>query len=381
MYFDNAATTFPKPEPVYAAADAFFRTGAANPGRSSHRMAVGADVIIARARHSLARLLNVHRPERLVWTANGTEALNLALKGLLRPGDHAVTTALEHNAVARPLRALERQGLRLDRVPCPDGVFHLSSFLEAIRPETRLVAMTHVSNVTGAVLPIQEAAARCGEWGIPLLVDAAQSAGLLPLDAAELEGTRSCRVLLAMPGHKGLLGPPGTGALYVSEGLELVPLREGGTGSLSERDEQPETLPDRLESGTLNSVGIVGLGAAVEWLLQTGRETLHRKERALVAGLWEGLAGCPGVTLYGPPPGPERGSVVSFNLEGWEPTDLAQVLDESFDVQCRPGLHCAPWAHQSLGTLPGGTVRLSPGFFNTEAEVEAVVRAIRKVAG
>jgi cysteine desulfurase / selenocysteine lyase len=378
IYLDNAATTFPKPEAVYRAMDSFMRTAAANPGRSGHGMALQADVVVARARQALARLLNAPAPERIVWTANCTEALNLALKGLLRPGDTVVTTALEHNAVARPLRALERQrGIRLVRVPCPGGVPDLDALLEAVRPGTRLVVMVHVSNVSGAALPVAEVGERCRQVGARFLVDAAQSAGSLPLDVRAMGID-----LLAVPGHKGLFGPPGTGALYVGEGVELEPLKEGGTGSASERDEQPAELPQRYESGTLNSVGIAGLGAGVEWLLETGREAVRRRETALTERLWNGLAELPGVTLYGPPADGRddaRGAAMSLNLEGWDPTDAAQVLDESFGIQCRPGLHCAPWAHRSLGTFPAGTLRLSPGYFNTEEEMDAAVGAVREL--
>ncbi len=377
MYLDNAATTFPKPEPVYAAMDAFLRSSAANPGRSGHAMAVRADAALARARHALARLLNAPHPERVVWTHNCTESLNLALKGLLSPGDHVVTTELEHNAMARPLRALERaRGVRVTRVPCPGGLVELSALQEAVTPETRLVAMTHVSNVTGTVLPVAEMGEFCRRRGVPLLVDAAQSAGARPLDVQAMNIS-----LCAMPGHKGLFGPPGTGALYLEAGIELHPLKEGGTGSGSEHDEQPTGMPDRYESGTLNSVGIVGVGAGVEWILETGQETISRKEEALTAALWEGLSGIPGVTLYGPPPTVDRGAVVSLTLEGWDPAEAGQVLDQSFGVQCRPGLHCSPWAHRALGTFPTGTIRLSPGFFNTESEIEDVVRAIREMSG
>jgi cysteine desulfurase / selenocysteine lyase len=376
MYFDNAATSFPKPEPVYRAMDQFLRTAGANPGRSAHRMAVRAEATIARARQRLAQLLNVPNPGRLVWTSNCTEALNLALHGLLRPGDHVVTTQLEHNSVARPLRALERRGVEVTRVLCPGGRFDPAVFLSGIRPDTRLAVLLHASNVTGEVLPVAEMGAACRKHGVLLLIDAAQSAGVLPLDVRAIGGNAG-GVLVAMPGHKSLLGPPGTGALYVPEDVDLEPLKQGGTGSVSEQDEQPEILPDRYESGTQNTVGVAGLGAGVEWILETGRETIHRCEQALVRQLWDGLAEIRGVTLYGPPPSSERASIVSFNLEGWEPSDAALVLDENFDIQCRPGLHCAPWAHRSLGTYPGGTVRLSPGYFNREEEVEAVVEAIR----
>ena len=376
MYFDNAATSFPKPECVYQALDQFARTSAANPGRSGHRMAVAADRAIAAARQRLATLLNAPDPRRIVWTSNCTGALNQALKGLVRSGDHLVTTQLEHNSVARPLRVLERRGAEVTRVPCPEGRFDPALFVAALRPDTRLAVLTHASNVTGEVLPIGEIAVECRRLGVRVLVDAAQTAGVFPLDVRALGVD-----LLAMPGHKSLFGPPGTGALYVAEGVELEPLTEGGTGSQSEFDEQPDRLPDRFEAGTLNSVGIAGLGAAVEWLLATGTETIRAHEEVLLARLWHGLREIPGVTLYGPPPGPQRAAVLSFNLDGWEPTDLAGVLDQSFDVQCRPGLHCAPWAHRSLGTFPSGTIRLSPGYFNTEGEVEEVVSAVRASAG
>jgi cysteine desulfurase family protein len=376
MYFDNAATSFPKPEAVYQTADRFFRTSAANPGRSGHRMAIEAERVIAQARHRLARLLNVPHPERLVWTSSCTEGLNLALKGLLRPGDRVVTTALEHNAVARPLRTLEKAGVDVVRVPCPSGRFELAGFRDSITPGTRLVAAVHASNVTGEVLPAEEIGARCQEVGATFVLDAAQTAGTLPLDLRGIGAD-----LVAMPAHKGLLGPPGLGVLYIREGIDLPPWREGGTGSQSERDEQPEALPDRFESGTLNSVGIAGLEAALGWLLETGIEAVHRKEQELVRQLWFGLAEVPGITLYGPAPKEERAAVVSFNLENWEPTDAALVLDEQFDLQCRPGLHCAPWAHQSLGTFPRGTIRFSPGYFNTDGEVARAVAAVRRLAG
>lgn len=375
MYFDNAATTYPKPECVYQTLDRFMRTAAANPGRSGHRMAVAADQAIAGARQRLARLLNAPDPRQIIWTANCTGALNLALKGLLQPGDHVVTTQLEHNSVARPLRSLEQKGVRVSRVPYANGRFDLSAFLAELRPETRLVALTHASNVTGEVLPVAEVAAECRRRGVLVLVDVAQTAGVLPIDV------RGWGLdLVAMPGHKSLFGPPGTGALYVREGIQLTTLTEGGTGSQSELDEQPERMPEGFEAGTLNSAGIAALGAAVEWIQTTGLEAIREREEALVARLWSGLSEIEGVRLYGPPPGPERVSVVSFNLDGWEPTDAAAVLDESFDIQCRPGLHCAPWAHRSLGTYPSGTVRFSPGYFNTPEEIDASIEAVRQLA-
>jgi cysteine desulfurase/selenocysteine lyase len=376
MYFDNAATSYPKPDSVYETLDTFLRTAGANPGRSGHRMAVAADRAIAGARQRLARLINAPDPRRIIWTSNCTGALNLALKGFLAADDHVVTTQLEHNSVRRPLRALELQGVGVTRVDCPGGALEPAAVIEALRPETRLVALVHASNVTGAVLPVGEIAAECRKRGVRVLLDAAQTAGAYPLDVRDLGVD-----MVAMPGHKSLLGPPGTGALYVGAEIELRPLMEGGTGTDSDLDAQPDRLPDRLEAGTLNTVGIAGLGAAVEWIEATGVETIRRHESALLQVIWEGVAGIPGVTLYGPLPGAGRVGVLSFNLGGWEPTDLAAVLDEHFDVQCRAGLHCAPGAHQAIGTFPSGTVRLSPGYFNTTAEAESVVAAVRELGG
>lgn len=376
MYFDNAATSFPKPECVYQTLEAFLRTSGANPGRSGHHLAVAADRAISDARQRLSRLLNAPDPRRLIWTSNCTASLNLALKGLLRAGDHVVTTQLEHNSVNRPLRSLEKQGVAVTRVPCPGGVFDPAAYLAAITSQTRLAVLTHASNVTGAVLPVAEIAAECRTRGVRVLVDAAQTAGVLELDVRAMGID-----MLAMPGHKGLYGPPGTGALYIGEGVELTPLLEGGTGTESESDEPPERLPERFEAGTLNSVGIAALGAAVEWIAATGVSEIARHEAGLAERLWDGLSEVAGVKLYGPAPGAPRVGVVSFTLAGWEPTDTAVVLDESFDIQCRPGLHCAPGAHRALGTFPGGTVRLSPGYFNTLDEAGAVIAAVRELAG
>jgi selenocysteine lyase/cysteine desulfurase len=287
-----------------------------------------------------------------------------------------VTTQLEHNSVNRPLRSLEKQGVTVSRIPCPNGVFDPAAFLAAVHRETRLAVLTHASNVTGAVLPVAEIAAECRKRGVRVLVDAAQTAGALELDVRAMGVD-----LLAMPGHKGLYGPPGTGALYIAEGVELMPLLEGGTGTDSESEEAPEKLPERFEAGTLNSAGIAALGAAVEWLAATGVSEIAGHEAALSERLWRGLSEVEGVQLHGPSPGAPRVGVVSFTLAGWEPTDAAAVLDESFDIQCRPGLHCAPGAHRALGTFPGGTVRMSPGYFNTLDEVDAVIAAVRELAG
>jgi cysteine desulfurase family protein len=376
VYLDNAATSYPKPEAVYQAMDRFLREAGANPGRSAHRMSVEAASVIAQVRRQVARFFNAPSPERVAFTLNATDALNLALKGALKPGDHVVTTSMEHNSVIRPLRALEARGVAVTVVPAsPEGRVAVEDLAAAITPATRLVVMTHASNVTGTLQPVSRVGALCRERGVLLLLDAAQTAGVYPVDMESMGID-----LLAFPGHKGLFGPPGTGGLIVGEGVLLETWREGGTGSQSESEQQPVCMPDRLEAGTLNSVGLAGLGAGLRFIEETGRQSIEEHEQALVRQLLQGLAKIPTAALYGPPPGAERASVVSLNLAGWEPQEAAAVLDAAFDIQCRAGLHCASLAHRTLGTFPAGTIRFSPGFFNTPAEIDAVVDAVRQLA-
>lgn len=376
IYFDNSATSFPNPEIVYRTMDDFMRREAGNPGRSGHKLAVSASLALTRTRLHLARLFHVADADRIVFTLNATDALNLALKGFLREGDHVVTTSMEHNSVVRPLAALRRLGVRHTRVPCDvTGLVDVADIAAAVESRTRMIVMSHASNVVGTVQPIATVGRLARERGLIFLVDAAQSAGVLPIDVeADMID------LLAFPGHKSLYGPTGTGGLYVGPRVSLTPQREGGTGSESEQEDQPERLPDRFESGTQNTVGIAGLGAGVEYVLAEGLERIAAHERALTQRLLDGLAQIPGVALYGSQDASRRTAAVSFNLAGWEPVDLGAVLDQSFDIAVRPGLHCAPAAHQTIGTFPQGTVRLSPGYFNTPAEVDFVLEAIAKLS-
>ena len=372
-YFDNAATTFPKPESVYRAMDEFMRERAGNPGRGAHRLSLAASEVVDDTRQLLARLFHAPDPNRVIFTANTTDALNVALHGLLQPGDHVVTTTMEHNAVVRPLRALQRQGVRVTRVPCaPDGSLDPDQVIGAMGTDTRLVVMIHASNVTGTILPVEAIGARVRERGAFLLVDAAQSAGVLPIDVQAMNVD-----MLAFPGHKGLFGPPGTGGLVIGQRVKLRPMRQGGTGTRSEDEDQPSGLPEGLETGTLNSVGIAGLGAGVRFILEEGIERICAHETMLVRILLDGLRAIPGVTIYGPANSNRRVGVVSIRMEHWEPMDLGVALDQEFDISVRTGLHCAPLAHHTIGTLPTGTVRLAPGYFTTFEDIDRVIDALR----
>jgi len=377
IYLDNAATSYPKPEAVYRAVDWCLREVGANAGRGGYRRALEADEIVYRARSALTRLFNVRDASRIVFTANATEALNLAIKGWLRPGDHVVSSSVEHNAVWRCLKTLERDlGVELAVVRCaPDGTLDPKAVEEALRPHTRLIVLTHASNVTGAILPVAEVGEIARRHGVPFLVDAAQTAGVLPLDV-ERDGID----FLAFTGHKGLFGPFGTGGLYLREGFEPRPLKEGGTGSKSRLPYQPAVLPDRYEAGTLNVCGLAGLAAGVEFILDQGVEKIRKKEKALTAYALEILAGTEGVEVYGPRDAERQVGVISFNLAGVEGAEVAYVLDEVYGIMVRVGLHCAPLAHETIGTLERGTVRVSLGYFNTFEELDCLGEALRAIS-
>ncbi len=378
IYLDNAATSFPKPPGVAQAMSDFLATQAGNPGRSGHALAVAAQRVVSDTRRLLAALLGVADPARIVFTLNATDALNLALWGLLRPGDRVVTTELEHNALVRPLVALAERGVATARVRCSrDGTLDLDDLARALRAgPTRLVAMIHASNVAGTILPAREAASLAHAHGALFLLDAAQTAGTLPIDVAQMGVD-----LLAFPGHKGLLGPTGTGGLYVAPGVKLAPVRQGGTGIRSDDERQPEELPEGLEAGTLNTVGLAGLGAAVAYLRDRGVEAVRAHEAALAARLLAGLGEIRAVRIRGPRDPLRQVGTVSLTIDGWEPVDAAAALDGSFGVAVRAGLHCAPLAHRTLGTHPAGTVRVSVGCFTSDAEVDGAIAAIRALAG
>ncbi|HZD60464.1 MAG TPA: aminotransferase class V-fold PLP-dependent enzyme [Anaerolineae bacterium] len=376
IYLDNASTSYPKPESVTRAVATCMLEKGANPGRGSHRMAVDAAMLIAETRELLASLINAGRPIDIAFTCNCTEATNTALKGLLRPGDHVITTSIEHNAVTRPLKVLERSGVMVDKVYVDmRGNINVGDFEALIAPNTRLITVIGASNVNGAILPLKEIGSIAKKHGVLFMVDAAQLIGHYGIDVRDIEID-----VLAFSGHKALLGPQGTGALYIRPGVELIEMIQGGTGSTSESLDQPRIRPDRYESGTPNTPGIAGLGAAVKFLQETTIERISEEERGLVRMLIDGLSSIDGVTLYGPPAGVERVPVVPFNIDGVASSEVSYVLDRQFGIASRSGLQCAGDAHRSFGTLESGMVRLSPSFFNSPEDIEKTLEAVSAIA-
>lgn len=377
VYFDNAATSYPKPETVYQAMDAFMREVGGSPGRSTHRRGRETSRLVGETRAALARLFNVAQPEQIVFTANATEALNLALKGLLQDNTHVITTSIEHNSVIRPLARLRERGVQVTIIPCDaTGLVDPERIRQSIRTNTVLIAVNHASNVTGTIQPLDAIGRIAREHGIRFLVDAAQTSGTVPIDVEHLQID-----LLAFSGHKGLFGPQGTGGLYIRPGIDLIPLKEGGTGRKSEEETQPDLMPDKYESGTPNAVGIVGLGCGVQFVNQIGVTRIQQHEQALTHHLIEGLSAIKGITLYGLSKAEQRTAVVSFNLRGQSPTEVGFLLDAVYGIMARAGLHCAPLAHKTIGSFArGGTVRLSLSYFNTRDEVNYVVDSIAQIA-
>ena len=373
IYLDHAATSWPKPPAVLAAMSAAMADVGGNPGRSGHRMAMRAGEIVYECRESLARLFHIADPLRIAFTANATEALNLAIKGLLQPGDHVVFSSMEHNAVWRPLNAMAARGVDLTVAEAgADGIVPPQAIADALRPGTKLVVLTHASNVNGALNDVATVGAIARAHGALFLVDAAQTAGCVPIDVDRMNID-----LLAFPGHKGLLGPQGTGGLYIRAGLTLAPMKEGGTGSLSHLPTVPEFAPDRYESGTPNTPGVAGLNAGVKHLLACGVENVRQHEMELCERLRRGLEPLPGIRLFGPHDAIKRTGIVSLVADGWDCEELAAVLDQDFDLACRAGLACAFLAHRTQGTDATGTLRLSLGVSSTREDIDAAVAALR----
>jgi cysteine desulfurase family protein len=376
VYLDHAATSWPKPQSVIDAVHEAMMHDGANPGRGSHRMAVRASRTVFEARKQVAKLLQVTNPNDIAFAFNTTGALNLAIKGLLRAGDHAIATAVEHNSVRRPLEYLRRTiGLEVTYIEADEkGMIEPSQVEAAIRPNTRLVIVNHSSNLLGSILPVAAIGEITRRRGVRLLVDAAQSAGILPIDV-EAMGID----LLAFPGHKGLLGPQGTGGLYIHPNVELEPLLHGGTGSQSEAIDQPSVRPDRYESGTLNTQGLAGLAAGVRYVLHETVEKIHNKEWTLSQRLITGLSSIEGIRVLGPALDAPRTGIVSFIVGSADPSETAFILDQHYGIAVRSGFHCTPLAHACAGTTMTGAVRASVGWSTTESDVDALVEAVREI--
>lgn len=377
IYIDNAATSWPKPPSVVAALDEFTRLHAANPGRSGHRMAVFAEQRIEEARALLAKLINAPDPRQIAFTLNGSDALNIAIKGVIRAGDTVVTSSVEHNSVNRPLGRMAKFGrITLHKIdPADDLTLSPDALAKKLNRPSRLVALTLCSNVLGAVNNAAELARAAHRGGALILFDAAQAVGVSRIDVQAMDVD-----LLAFPGHKGLYGPMGTGALYVKPGLELDFFREGGTGTSSESDIHPAAMPHRLEAGTPNALGLAGLAAGLRFIDDTGIDAIAAHEHKLAARFAQRVRENPKVTVHNFRKPDASLGLVTLSLRGAAPDEVGALLDQRYKIACRPGLHCAPGAHKALGTAPHGAVRFSFGFFNTEADVDAAVAALNEIS-
>ena len=346
IYLDNAATTFPKPEAVYDAVMDCMKNYCANPGRSGHKLAMKSAREIYDARENIAKLFNIDNPMNIVFTNNATDSLNLAIKGIVNSGDHIITTSMEHNSVIRPIKALEKLGIENTIVQCDkDGFLDVKDLEKAIKPNTKLIVTTHASNVCGTLIDIKTVSEIAKLHNILYLVDASQTAGVYNIDLKEVYAD-----MLAAPGHKGLLGPQGTGILYIREGLNINILKEGGTGSKSEDLFQPDLFPDKYESGTHNTPGIAGLNEV------------------------------PNIKIYGTKDANKRASVIAVNIGNMDSGEITFLLDNEYDIATRSGIHCAPLAHKTLGTFEQGAVRFSMGYFNTKEEIDKAIEALKEIS-
>ena len=374
IYLDNAATSFPKPMRVYERLREYLERYGGCPGRGSYQMAKETEAMIEETRGLLAELFGVQEPRQIVFTLNATDALNMAIKGTVAPGDHVVTTVLEHNSVMRPLNRLEHKGLiQVTRVGVSgQGLVDPTDIRKALTARTKLVAVIHGSNVTGALQPIEEIGLMVRAHSALFLVDAAQTAGAVPIDVEA-----ACIDLLAFPGHKALLGLSGTGGLYVGPRAQLTPWREGGTGAFSELPLQPEEFPYAFEAGSPNTLGLAGLRESIQFILQYGVRWVRSHELSLTKRLLDGLRTDERIRVYGPSSLEHRVAVVSVNVAGYSPAAVAEFLDQTGGIAVRAGLHCAPGAHQALGTFPEGTIRISPGYFTKDSEIDLCLEALQ----
>lgn len=377
IYFDNAATSFPKPKRVYEEMLWCMEKYCANPGRGGHKMSLESGRAVLKVREIISDFFNIKNPMQVVFTKNATEAINIAIKGVLKEGDHVITTCMEHNSVIRPLKALEKENIiELTIVPGDEfGEVDAEDIRRAIKGNTRLIVSTLSSNVNGIIMPVKDIGSIAKEKGVLFLVDAAQGAGSIKIDVEELNID-----MLAFPGHKGLLGPQGTGGLYVREGIKINPLILGGTGSNSESFMQPETFPDIFESGTINTPGIVGLGYGIEYINRMGLDNINILKHKLVKTIYEGLSELRNVKIYSRPEISKNSGIIAFNFDDVESNEVSYVLDKVYNVATRSGLHCSPLAHTTLKTIKTGAVRISVGCFNTLEEVIIVLKFLKEIS-
>lgn len=375
IYLDNAATTFPKPEEVYEEVMRCMKEYGANPGRSGHRLALEAGRVIYDTRELLGEMFNIKNPMNIAFTCNGTDGLNTAIKGLLKSGDHVITSTMEHNSVLRPLKALEKVGVELSIIKCDkEGFIDLKDIEKNIKANTKAIVTTHASNVLGTIFPIEEIGKIAKENGLIYIVDAAQTAGLYDIDVEKMNID-----VLVFPGHKSLLGPQGTGAMYIGENICIDCTKQGGTGSASESLIQPDMMPDKFESGTPNTPGIAGLGRGIKFIMDRGMANIRQHEEQLTQYFLDELSKIEEVIVYGPKDSKKQAPVVSLNIKDADSSGVGYVLDSEFDIAVRTGLHCAPLAHKTAGTLESGTVRFSIGYFNTREDIDKSIEAIKSI--
>ena len=375
IYLDNAATTMRKPEQVIQAVVQAM-TSLGNAGRGANEASLSAARVIYDTREKLCRFFHGENPRQIVFTNNSTESLNIAIKGLLEPGDHVITTMLEHNSVLRPLYEMEKKGAALTIIKADrQGRFSLDEMEGAIRPETKMIVCTNGSNLTGNYIDISQVGEIARRHGLLFVVDASQTAGVFPIDVQNMNVD-----VLCFTGHKGMLGPQGTGGMYVREGLEIKPLKSGGSGVQTYSKTHPREMPTALEAGTLNGHGIAGLRAAVEYIEETGIDTIRAREQALMWRFYEGVKDIPNVTIYGDFSGKERCAIVALNIGDYDSPEVSDALLTEYQISTRPGGHCAPLMHEALGTVEQGAVRFSFAHYNTEEEVDFAIKAVRELA-
>jgi cysteine desulfurase family protein len=375
-YFDNAATSYPKPEEVYSVLIETMKNKGGNPGRGSHTMALEASRAVYDTREKLAALFNIKDPLRIAFTQNATMSLNFAIKGALKKGDHVVTTSLEHNSVLRPIFSMEdEEGVEVTVLEADNhGRIKIESIDEAVKENTRAIIITHASNLTGTIISLEKVGEIAKKHGVLLIVDASQSAGILEVDVDKMNID-----ILCFTGHKSLFGPQGTGGIYLREGVAIKPIMEGGSGAHSKLRRQPGEMPDLLECGTLNAPAIAALGAGVDFIMRTGIDNIRKHEENITAAFIEGMKGIEGVRIYGPER-EERTPVVAINIGDLDPSEVSSILDEEYHISTRPGMHCAPLAHRSIGTYETGAVRFSFGYFNTMDEITYAIGAVRDIS-